>query len=439
MGNWAVTLAVACVFSVLALIVSPGHILTVFLASVIWYPSYYTVDTGSIHWTVRRIVIVVILLRVLLSGDFLRQFKLMRLDKIVVALFFCETLAGVITGLTNTMGVVPFLQYQSGQMFDMLLPYFAVRLILANKEHYLSLLRGILVISFLFAIMAFYQFVTGGNPVSFMRTYYPKERSIGFRAELTFEVSIMLGLYFVSFGAACAGLLRFVSDNNKWICVVALVLMAVGTVSSASSGPMLALIMAVAFLILYHWKHEWRLVLTVVVLMCGSIEIVSNRHFYDVLGELTLTPETAWYRSRLIDVAIWEGGMSDHWSVGFGPIDPGWGPQIDERNHTDVVNHYILILINYGLLGFIPFMWMNLEAIKSVLWAGLHAAREADQWLVWTLAASLFGLAGAFFSVSLFEAPTTVYYMLIAFAAAMPGFILEGYPPHQRALVIARG
>jgi hypothetical protein len=439
MGNSAVTLVVACVFSALALIVSPAHILTVFLASVIWYPSSYTVDTGSIHWTVRRIVIVVILLRVLLSGDFLRQFKLMRLDKLVVALFFCETLAGAVTGFTNAMGVVPFLQYQSGQMFDMMLPYFAARLILANKERYVSLLKGILVISFPFAILAFYQFSTGGNPFSFVRAYYPKERSIGFRAELTFAVSIMLGLYFVSFGAACAALLRFVSDHNKWICMVALVLMAVGTISSASSGPMLALIMAGAFLILYRWKHEWRLVLTLVVLMCGSIEIVSNRHFYDVLGGLTLTPETAWYRSRLIDVALWEGGMSDHWLVGFGPIDPGWGPQVDGRDHTDVVNHYILILINYGLIGLIPFLWMNVEAVKSLLWAGMHAAREADQWLAWTLGASLFGLAGAFFSVSLFEAPTSAYYMLIAVAAAMPGFILEGYPPHQRALVIARG
>jgi hypothetical protein len=60
---------------------------------------------------------------------------------------------------------------------------------------------------------------------------------------------------------------------------------------------------------------------------------------------------------------------------------------------------------------------------------------QADQWLVWTLAASLFGLAGAFFSVSLFGPPTTTNYMLVAFAGAMPAFIIEGYSTPRRVLI----
>ncbi len=433
MNSPAITLVVGCMFSVLVFVLSPAHALTAYLASVIWYPSHYTVPMGTIDWTVRRIVILALLARVLLDRDLVSQFKLIRLDKLVIALFTCETLAG----LWTSPDAGPFLEYQSGQMFDMLLPYFAVRLILVKKESYITLLRGILAISAPFAVLAFYQFLTGGNPIGFMRAYSPKPRSIGYRAELTFEVSIMLGLYFVALGAACAGLLRFVT-HNKWIYVVALILMAVGTISSSSSGPILALLMAGAFMCLYRWKHEWKLALAVTVLLCGGIEIASNRHFYDVLGGLTLQPETAWYRSRLIDVAISEGGMSNHWLLGFGTIDPGWGPDIDGRGHTDIVNHYILILVYYGLAGFVPFAIMNWEAARSLLWAGKHALCQADQWMAWTLAAGLFGLAGAFFSVSLFGPPTTTYYMLVAFAGAMPAFILEGYPPPRRALLLAQ-
>ncbi len=433
MDNPAITLTVACVFSALVLVLPPVHALTVFLASVIWYPSYYTVPMGTIDWTVRRIVILAVLAKAFLTPDLFRQFKLIRLDKFVIALFVCETIAG----LATAKEMESFLEYQSGQAFDMLLPYFAVRLLLVRKEYYLSLLRGILVISSPFAVLAFYQFLTGGNPVSFMREYHGARRSIGYRAELTFDVSIMMGLYFISLGAACAGVVRTVT-NYRAFYVVAVILMGIGAISSSSSGPILALLMASGFMVLYRWRQEWKLVLTVVILMCGTVEIISNRHFYDVLGGLTLQPETAWYRSRLMDVAFAEGGMSGHWLLGFGIIDPGWGPTIDGRSHTDIVNHYILILANYGLLGFIPFALVNWEAARSLWWAGKRALSRTDEWMIWALAAALFGLAGAFFSVSLFGPPTTMYYMLIAFAGAMPAFVLESYPPAYRALAAAR-
>jgi hypothetical protein len=419
------TLTVACVFSALVFVLPPAHAMTAFLASVIWYPSYYSAPLGTVHWTVPRIVVLALLAKALLDADLMKGFKLIRLDKLVVAIFVCETISGVITA----QDVVVFLQYQSGQIFDMLLPYFAVRLIMVKREDYLTLLRGILLVSAPFAVLAFYQFWTGGNPFDFIRTYAPKERKGRFRAELTFEVSIMLGLYFASLGSACAGLLR-AAVNSKWIYVIAMVLMGIGAISSDSSGPILALILAVAFLCFYRWRHEWKLAVTIIVLMCLVVEIISNRHFYDVLGDYTLSPETAWYRSRLMQVALFDGGMSGHWWLGFGATngDPGWGPQIDGRDHTDLVNHFLLILCWYGLVGLAPFIWMNWETAKTLVAAMKRAMTEADRWLIWSLAAGLFGMTGAFFSVSLFGPPTTTYYMLIAFAGAMPAYVTAERP-----------
>jgi hypothetical protein len=417
------TLAVACVFSVLVLVLPPAHALTAFLASVIWYPSYYSAPLGTLNWTVPRIVVLALLAKALLDAEMKNAFKLSRLDKSLIAVFACETVSGV----TTAQDVAVFLQYQSGQIFDMVLPYFVVRLIMVKREYYLTLLRGILLISAPFAVLAFYQFWTAGNPFSFIRTYIPKERKGRFRAELTFEVSIMLGLYFASLGSACVGLLR-AAVNNKWVYVVAMVLMGIGVISSDSSGPILALVLAVMFLCFYRWRHEWRLATVIVVLMCGVVEIISNRHFYDVLGDYTLSPETAWYRSRLMQVALFDGGMSGHWLLGFGTVDPGWGPQIDGRGHTDIVNHFILILSIYGLVGLMPFLWMCWETAKTLLSALRRAVTDEDRWLVWSLAAALFGMAGAFFSVSLFGPPTTTFYMLIAFSGAMPALVAEAYP-----------
>lgn len=47
-----------------------------------------------------------------------------------------------------------------------------------------------------------------------------------------------------------------------------------------------------------------------------------NRHFYNVIGGFTINPATAWHRTRLIEVVLFEGGVSDHWLTGFGWSDP---------------------------------------------------------------------------------------------------------------------
>jgi hypothetical protein len=434
MDNPAITLVVAIAFSALALVLSPARAMVAFLASILWYPSYYSVQTGTVNWTVRRIVVLALLAKALLDSDLLNAFKLNRLDKLVIALFACEALAGVMVA----QDLSAFLQFQSGQMFDMLLPYFATRLLIAKKEDYLTLLRGTLLISAPFAVLAFYQFWTGGNPFAFVREYIPKERKGHFRAELTFQVSIMMGLYFASLGAACAGFLR-AAVNNKWIYVIGILLMAIGAIASDSSGPVLALVISVMFLCFYRWRHEWKLALTIIVLMCGSVEIISNRHFYDVLGGYTLSPETAWYRSRLMTVAFSEGGMSGHWLAGFGEgVDPGWGPAIDSRGHTDLVNQFLYILCSYGLVGLAPFLLMNWEVGKTLVSVGKRALTDTDRWLIWSLAAAWLGMMGAFVSVSLFGPPTTTFYMLIAFIATIPTLVAEEFHQPRRAVAAVR-
>ena len=253
--------------------------------------------------------------------------------------------------------------------------------------------------------------------------YRPIPRRGFYRADVTFPMSIMYGLFFAMFGPVCAGILRSAREHKTryWI---GLGLMGVGIFSSMSSGPMLAGLLSVLFIAVYRWRKYWKPIAIIIILMCGSVEIISNRHFYDVLGDFTLNPATAWYRSKLIDVALFEGGMSGHWLTGFGyAVDPGWGPMIDGRAHTDTVNHYLLVLHSYGLVGLVPFLAVNIVVIKELVDAYKASILDSDKWLIWCLSAGLFGLAGAFMSVSLFGQPTTIYYMMMAFAGAMPAMI----------------
>lgn len=419
------TLTIAAIVSVLVFLLAPVYGLVIYVAALAWYPSYLAVSVGTIDFTVRRIVILAIFAKLFLQTDLPSRFKIMWLDKLVIIYFAAQILAGA----TTAQSLMAFLENRAGAVFDMVLPYFAIRLIVTTKKEYLTLLQSILIIAAPLAIVGFYQCITGNNPVGFLRKYHawgtgrgyvPLPRYGFFRADIVFPHSIMYGLFFAMFGPVCAGILRSAKEH-KTLCWIGLGLMGVGVFSSMSSGPMLAGLLSILFIAVYRWRKYWKPIVIIIIVMCGSVEIISNRHFYDVLGGFTLNPATAWYRSKLIDVALFEGGMSGHWLTGFGyAVDPGWGPKIDGRGHTDTVNHYILILHCYGLVGLVPFLAMNIVVIRKLVRAYKISISDSDSWIVWCLSGGLFGLWGAFMSVSLFGQPTTIYYMMIGLVGVMP-------------------
>jgi len=425
-----ITLIIALLASVLVFALSPIYGLIVYIAAFAWYPTYLSVQLGTLDFTVRRIIILAVLAKLFLATGLPGRFKFIWLDKLIVIYF----LAAILAGTTTAVSFGALLENQAGQIFDTVLPYFAVRMIIQNKQQYLTLLKGILIIAIPLAIVGFYQCLTGNNPVGFLKQYaawvttpdVPWHRAGFFRADVTFPISIMFGLFFAMFGPVCAGILGYVK-KYKIFYWIALGLMGIGIFSSMSSGPMLVASLAVLFIAVYRWRKYWKLLGAVVIVMCLVVEIISNRHFYDVLGGFTLSPSSAWYRSRLIQVGLFEGGMSGHWLTGYGwGVDPGWSAKIDLRNHTDLgANQYLAILSSFGLVGLVPFLAMNIGVAKRLVDAFKTSALDSDRWLIWCLSAAFFGLAGGLMSVAMVEQPTTIYYMMIGFVGVMPGIVTQ--------------
>ena len=423
-----VTLAVAVFSSVLIFPFRPIYGLVVYIAALAWYPSYMSVPIGTLDFTVNRIVILAMFVNLFLRTSLPRQFKFIWLDKLVIIYFLCQILVGALT--SNSL--LALLENRAGAVFDMVLPYFAVRMIVTSRKEYLTLLKSILIIAAPLAIVGFYQCMTGNNPLGFLKQYHawrtdmvyrPVSRIGFFRADVVFSHSIMYGLFFTMLGPVCAGIVRSAKED-KTLYMIGILLMGVGVFSSMSSGPMFAGLLSVLFIAFYRWRKYWKPIVIMIIIMFGAVELTSNRHFYDVLGGFTINPATAWYRSRLIDVALFEGGMSGHWLIGYGSFaDPGWGPLIDGRDHTDAVNHYILILARYGLTGLVPFLAMNIVVLKRLIDAYKASLFDSDKWLVWCLLAALIGLACAFMTVSLFGQPTTIFYMVLGLCGVMPMII----------------
>ncbi len=434
------TLFIGAVAVVMVFLLPPLRGLVVYITVLAWYPSFLSVPIGTIDITVTRMVMFALFIKLFLQSGLTRQFRFEVVDKLIILYFVAQIVAGATT--SDSFG--QFLENRAGATFDMVLPYFAVRLIVRHKQQYLSLLKAILVIAVPLAAVGLWQCLTGDNPFGFLWRYYawapdtaftPLHRSGFFRANVVFPHPIMYGLFFAIFGPVCMGLLRQPRPKRPAY-YAGLAVMGVGVFASMSGGPMFSAMLAISCILFYRYRKLWRVAVAAVVALCLMVEVASNRHFYDVIGRFTFSASTAWYRSRLLELAFFGGGMSGHWLTGYGLADPGWGPRIDMRPFTDIVNHYVLVLARYGLVGLVPFIAVLIAVVKKLIEALKKSTSEEDTWLAWCVLAALLGLFGGFFTVSLYGQPIAVFYMIMGFGANMPRLVRKN-AVQRRARTIA--
>jgi len=420
----SLTLVIAVSISAVVLMLSPAYALIAYIGALVLCPYYLRTELGTLNFPVHRIVILAVYASLLIRKNQIDKFNFIWPDKFVIACFACNLLAGVFT-MPNVMQL---LENQSGRLFDMALPYFAVRLIITNKQRYILFLKGVLCIAGILAIPAFYESVTRHNLFNNLFSFTTIQRAEGtraipkwglYRAGATFGNAIQLGIFFAMAGGVCAGLLKNIR-RHIWFYSIGIGLTLLGVLSSMSTGSFLAAIVTISFIAYYRYRWYWKQAIVTLVIMCAVVEIISNRHFYEVIDRVALRSQTAWYRSRLIEVAFFEGGMSGHWLFGYGLADPGWSKKIDGRSYTDMVNHYLLILSQFGLVGFIPFCGLIITSVKKLFEKFWLLQLDCDRWFVWSLAGVLFGLLITFNSVSIFPPCRNFFYVILGLCGALP-------------------
>jgi len=423
------TLAVAAAACILVFCLPPAWWLAVYVATLAWYPSYLTVKVGTLDFSAARIVILAIYASLFFRQHLLNRFRFNYLDALAITYFAGQLLAGAITSDFRTL-----LENRSGAAFDTLLPYFAVRAIITDKQRCLSFLKASVYIVAPMAIFGLYESWTGHNLFSFLEEYRAwgvttelSPRHGFYRAMFTASHPIMFGLFFAMLGPIWAGLVYQIK-NARFLCYAGITLAAIGVFSSMSSGPAAAALVAIAFIAFYRYRKYWKPVVVAIILMCATIEVISNRHFYYYPTRFMFSVATAWYRGKLMDVALFEGGMSGHWLIGYGlrtdeslKASAEWAAKIDNRPGVDTVNEYLLVLFRFGLIGLVPFLAMLYATIKKLKEAWKISLSDADKWLIWCLSASIVGLLAAFFTASLHAGqPTILFFILIGLCGVMP-------------------
>jgi len=427
----AATFTIACIGSLMAFFSNPVRSLCIYFVALVWYPQFLTVKLGPADFSVCRVIILAVLANVLFRTQLLRQFKWNLLDTFVIVAFLGQCLA-----LTQNVPLRLVIERQGACFFGTALPYFSARLIIITKEHLLRMIKTLAIAYAPVALLGLYQSVTGDNPFAFTRAYHawPPMKDLSdtryglHRANLNFGVHIAFGLFFAALAPLCLALWNY-RIWKKYKTVVAAALMLLAVFSSMSSGPFFSTAVSAVVLACYPFRRYWRELLVFIIVSCVILEFYSNRHFYEIPTRAAFSEKNASYRIELVNEAL-GGGMTNHWLFGYGYV--GIGPGSDNRNfhwqHKDLVNIYIERLAQTGLLGLIPFLFVNVLYYRRLYQAARVTVRRSDSWLLWCFLAALLGWNIAMMTVAPLDQVGILHFTLIAICCNLPFLVLQQDP-----------
>jgi hypothetical protein len=421
MESLTLTFAVIAVILVILMPLRWGFL--VYLATILYYPDYLRIIVGGFTLSAGRIVVVVLLMRCLLDRKLRYCFRWSRLDTLVIIADLIYVIFLSISANTTSAAI----KFRCGAMMDTTFAYFATRFIINNVQQVTFLVKGVVVLLIPLALLGAHEASTATSPYDGLlehRFYAEKwtgakkfeynekghggeARSGFFRAQGPHCHTIIFGLSFVVF----LPLVWKTLCNSKWCRFrsMACAALAVGALSSMSSGPLIGLIFVGAGLAIEPIKKYIKLLFILFIVMCIYLEFWTDRpHFYHVFAShLAFDEGTAYARTRLLDVAIER--LPEYWLTGYGGNDPGWGPYVTGMDYTDVCVHYIALAVMYGLVGLLAYLAVILTAGVR-LWR-CHGQSNAPCYrdIVWGLLVSLMAILGGHLSISAFGALDPLY------------------------------
>lgn len=398
----------------------PVYGLAAWILVISFYPDYLRLSLGMVDISAHRIVLTVLLARCLNDASLRRRFRWITLDYLIILSMIVYTFTLAFTVEANTWFV-----NRAGYLMDTLFVYFAFRLVVVDFDSLLVVVRTCAIAVIPLAIMGLVETFYAKSIYFGLGQYCPfaankgmeyQERQGLFRAMGPHGETIMFGLWFACL-LPLVRLLRF--DRPAWRMLrwPAMLACVAGVLSTVSSGPYMALIVVFVCLALERAKYLVKPLIVGTILLCIAIEFLSNRHFYYVLGDLAMDGDSAWYRARLIDVAIMM--LPQYWQFGYGFTDPGWGPLIDGNKRSDGVNDYIVHAVVYGIFGLLVYLAVLASAMRNTVRAHAASLGPAGRCCCWAVATSLIGLMMAFWSVSLFGQMEIFFYGLLGLAGAL--------------------
>ncbi len=434
-----ITLAVAVLGIVLCLSLPRRYALVPLICSMFMYPSNLLVPPDGIGLTAQRLIGFVLLLRCVGSADIRGKFKFGYVDALAITYFMLLLVSQVITTQPPTKAIIN----RIGFFLSAMVPFWCTRFLITDRSSFYALLKGFLwgsvpivtlgVIQMTspHAYNPFFEIMPYGNPPLltlpnqlFRSIYEPGDQRplmgrMFFRANVAFMQCIMLGAFFSLQIAWCTNLFFEKKKIFPWI--LAWLLLPAGVICTISGGPMMAAALSFGVLWLFLFRSTARIWGSMILVGLLALILFANRDPISILANYGFSASSSWYRVGLQKYTLHEGGMNGHWLAGYGETPPNYQAQ-----YRDLCIHWVLLLVNNGILGVIGFYTFLGACIRRMWTASKQAQSLEDQWLLWSLMASLVGSLVLMMIVSFWMEMYNIYHVFLAVLANTPMLVGGG-------------
>ena len=395
--------ALAFLFSLLVIMQrNAGAGIGILIMSMLVWPEYLRLPLGVAQMSVPRII-ALILLVILVSKRKTILIKFNIVDYLVIYGWAWIVISTFLAD-ANSAHLVQMV----GRSLDTLLMYFIARLSFLGDKDISGLYWGLGLTALFMCIVGLYEAVTWGSPYHQLlppserqdRIYGYEQIRLGMlRAQASTQVSIYFGMAMLLVVGLLWSLRGYFHGRPAYKSFLLASVLAI--FSSLSSGPWLTLIVLIALNLFYVRLHLIRPAIFVFILTVIFFEIASNRHFYNIVDYLALDKHTAWYRTRLIEVAI--SNYSEWILIGVGSNWPHyWAELIDGRLFIDVVNNFLIIALYGGIPALLMYLASHIFAIKYAARAFSESNDMKFRKMVFGLSATIIALDLSGLSVGLF-------------------------------------
>jgi hypothetical protein len=376
------------------------------------------INVAGLHFTMMRVMILIGWMRLLIRGEF-KGLTLNKLDIVFLCWLAAHFLIYVLREQTTDA-----LVYKLGFAYNALGLYFLFRCLIRAFDNYEVIVKSLAILIIPLAGLMLLELTTGRNVFSIFGGVpeYTVIRDERLRCEGPFRHPILAG----TFGATLLPMFvaLYFRKGARYLAISAITAAVVIVGTSASSGPLMALIgaaVAMAMWPIRRWMRQirWGMLISIIALhlyMKAPVWYLISR-----IGEII--GGTGWHRAYLIDQAIIH--IEEWWLFGMSMIETAdWFPYFGIRAATDqadITNQFIYEGLTGGIITLALFVMIIITCYqyigRSLKILGNKASFETMA--LWCTGVCLFSHLLSFLSVTYFDQIQIYWYLLLAIIPAI--------------------
>jgi hypothetical protein len=311
---------------------------------------------------------------------------------------------------------------QVGYLWDYLLAYFALRILIRDEADVYFVLKCLAVATVPLAIGMIIEQRNMVNVFGMLggTSLVPQVREGKVRSQGAFEHSLMAGVFAATTIPAMFLLWR--TGKAKLFGSIGLLGATLMMWMTNSSSPLLAYVAGIFALLCWPLRKSMKKVRYGIVFALVGLQLVMKAPVWFLIERVDVTGSSSGYhRAELVDQFIHH--FWDWWLIGV-KDSSSWGLDM-----FDVQNQYVNVGEMGGLLAFIFFI-----LVISRSFAMLGNARKAvdgdkdQEWILWCLGSAMFANVVGFFGVNYFDQSRVWWFILLAMISAIASPILLNSP-----------